>query len=678
MARHLPPEPGLEGRQSLVRLAIVLPSNRPQGHSRLVAFMAIAASLALRLGLLRRHAFNPDEFQHLHGAWCIAHGLLPYRDYFEHHTPWLHFFLAPFLALFDVETNPASAEAFIFFARASMVVFCGLALALTYILGRIWGGGAVACTGTVLLATTVMFLDKTLEIRPDVPGVAFLLGSWVALLLAFRGREAGVKAGRRFAESGFLLGAALLCTQKVLFTIPGSVALWAVYLLEQRDGRRRRARDLRWWTAGALVPITAMLAVFGLRDGLHAFVDFNLLTNLGWPARLSPLPLLVQLFHENTLLVALGLAGLAGGTIRLFRPSERRAVSALIPLQALGLAGGVFAIPVPYAQYLVMLLPLLALLAARVLVQWVSASLRLRSPSARVGSVTALCAVAVAFTLVPLQIMAFMLRPSHTKVEDYLGRLRFVLTHTSPREPLFDGFSGLGAFRPHAYFYFFLHDEIRTLLRDQGLNRLFADLRDGVVAPEWVVMDDDVRALPPRIVAFLEENYEPAAVAPLWRLKDLWLDDGRWLDLGQDPTDALAGRGWYDAQRVDGRDFRRARGRRSSIRLPVRRPEACREVVVRAKLEYQSAAPTMELSVNGASIGVLGLSAGWQDYSFPLSRSLLRTGVNALEITYDPAPKRAGPSNTERDALVAVDGLRLECGAASAQIHPGARASSQG
>ncbi len=177
-------------------------------------------------------------------------------------------------------------------------------------------------------------------------------------------------------------------------------------------------------------------------------------------------------------------------------------------------------------------------------------------------------------------------------------------------------------------------------------------------------MDDDVRALPPRIVAVLEENYEPAAVAPLWRGKDLWLDDGRWLDLGKGPTDVLAGRGWYDAERVDGRDFRRARGRRSSIRLPVRRPEACREVVVRAKLEYQSAAPTMELSVNGASIGVLGLSAGWQDYSFPLSRSLLRTGVNALAIIYDPAPGRAGSSCTGRDSLVAVDGFRLECGGA--------------
>ncbi len=626
--------------------------------------MAIAASLALRLGLLRRHAFNPDEFQHLHGAWCIANGLLPYRDYFEHHTPWLHFFLAPFLGLFDVETNPASAEGFIFFARILMVVFSGLALALTYVLGRVWGGGAVACTGTALLATTVMFLDKTLEIRPDVPAVAFLLGSWVALLLAFLGREAGVKPGRRFAESGFLLGAALLCTQKVLFTIPGSVALWAVYLLEPRDGRGQRARNLLWWTAGVLVPITAMLAVFGLRGGLYAFVDFNLLTNLGWPARLSPVSLLVQLFHENTLLVALGLAGLLGGTIRLFRPNRRRAGSALIPLQALGLAAGVFVIPVPYAQYLVMLLPLLALLAARVLVRWASASLRLRSASARVASVTAVCAIAVAFTLAPLQMMAFMLRPGHTKVEDYLERLRFVVARTSPHEPLFDGFSGLGAFRPHAYFYFFLHGEIRVLLQGRGLNRLFADLRDGAVAPAWVVMDDDVRALPPKIVAFLEENYEPAGVTPLWRLKDVWLDDGRWLDLGNGPTDALAGRGWYDAERADGRDFRRGRGRHSSIRLPVRRPGACREVVVRARIEYQSVAPTMELSVNGTSIGAVGLSAGWQDYAFPLSRALLRTGVNALEITYDPEPNRAGPSYAERDALVAVDGLRLQCGAA--------------
>ena len=182
----------------------------------------ILGTFLIRVALVRRHAFDPDEFQHLHGAWSIANGLLPYRDYFEHHTPWLHFFLAAFVGFFEVETSARAAEAFVFFARGWMCVFSALALALTFRLGRVLGGDATAWVATAILGLTVMFLDKTLEIRPDVPGVAFLLGSWLALLSALGGGLSAHRTRVAFATSGWLLGTALLCTQKVLFTLPAT------------------------------------------------------------------------------------------------------------------------------------------------------------------------------------------------------------------------------------------------------------------------------------------------------------------------------------------------------------------------------------------------------------------------------------------------------------------------
>jgi hypothetical protein len=86
-----------------------------------IALLLTLGAYFWRLHLLRVRGFDPDEFEHLHAAWYISKGMLPYRDFFEHHTPWLHFFLAPFFVFFDVETNSTEAHAFLYFAR----MWCG-------------------------------------------------------------------------------------------------------------------------------------------------------------------------------------------------------------------------------------------------------------------------------------------------------------------------------------------------------------------------------------------------------------------------------------------------------------------------------------------------------------------------------------------------------------------------
>ena len=43
-------------------------------------------------------AIDPDESQHLHVAWLIAQGQVPYRDFWEHHLPFFHYAMAPLTA----------------------------------------------------------------------------------------------------------------------------------------------------------------------------------------------------------------------------------------------------------------------------------------------------------------------------------------------------------------------------------------------------------------------------------------------------------------------------------------------------------------------------------------------------------------------------------------------------
>ena len=57
---------------------------------------AIAAlSVVLRIGVLLNRRIDPDESQHLHVAWLITQGQVPYRDFWEHHLPFFHYAMAP-------------------------------------------------------------------------------------------------------------------------------------------------------------------------------------------------------------------------------------------------------------------------------------------------------------------------------------------------------------------------------------------------------------------------------------------------------------------------------------------------------------------------------------------------------------------------------------------------------
>src|SRR6267154_266877 len=146
-----------------------------------------------RLHVLRVRYFCPDEFEHLHAAWSFSKGLVPYRDFFEHHTPWLYFFLVPFFKFYDVDTKVADAQAFFFFARTWMWIFTGVILVLTFWVARLWRDARVGFVAVLFLGNTRTFLDKTIEVRPDVLSAALWLACLIAVVGGIREEEFGRK-----------------------------------------------------------------------------------------------------------------------------------------------------------------------------------------------------------------------------------------------------------------------------------------------------------------------------------------------------------------------------------------------------------------------------------------------------------------------------------------------------
>jgi len=347
--------------------------NRSRSVFYLIAFIFILAAFSIRFWLLKVRVFDPDEFEHLHGSWCIFKGMMPYKDYFECHTPFFHFFLSFFYPFFSVETNAKNALRFIFFARQLMWVLTGASLILTFRLGKLWRGTRVAYLGTFFLVTNLIFLHKTLEVRPDVLSLVFWVGSLAVLMHQMHFNNCDrTRSFIMFAVSGALFGAGVMSTQKLLFAIPGifTVLLW--YLLNSKIDKQfnRGIRNFICYGAGFFLPILLIAMVLHFHGALRQFFYYNFILTSQWKESFLPYEsLILNLTRQNEFLVGFGLAGLICTIYKILRGHPYAFGDIVLGINLIGLTIGLFIIPVPHLQYHLMFLPLLALFAGAFLIE---------------------------------------------------------------------------------------------------------------------------------------------------------------------------------------------------------------------------------------------------------------------------------------------------------------------
>jgi len=135
-----------------------------------VALLGLAAGT--RIGLAINGAIDPDESEHLHAAWLVSAGLVPYRDFWDHHAPLFFYAMAPLTRWL---TDSPSVY---LVGRALMLVAAAATLALLYRLARRLGPVAAGAT-TLAFVFLPRIVEKTTEVRPDGPALA----AWLAAVL---------------------------------------------------------------------------------------------------------------------------------------------------------------------------------------------------------------------------------------------------------------------------------------------------------------------------------------------------------------------------------------------------------------------------------------------------------------------------------------------------------------
>src|ERR1043165_2522151 len=141
-------------------------SQNPTPHAprRLVyraVFCLLLFSVVLRVALTLNRELDMDEFQHLRSAWMISRHYLIYRDFWEPHTPLLYYLLQPLFHLFREGAGLVLA------ARAAVSFTAFGILLMTYALARLGHDRLSALLAVVLLSYMVIFVQKSIEVRPD-------------------------------------------------------------------------------------------------------------------------------------------------------------------------------------------------------------------------------------------------------------------------------------------------------------------------------------------------------------------------------------------------------------------------------------------------------------------------------------------------------------------------------
>jgi len=457
--------------------------------------MVVRTIIALGIGglgaMMVAHAtLDPDESQHLHAAWLIAQGRVPYADFWEHHMPLLPYALAPVTGWF------ADRPEVYFAARAIMAVMTAAALGLVYVLGGRLGPG-VGAAAVILLAVQVRFLQHGVQVRPDVPALVM----WLAAVLALvRWRER--RRARWLWAAGLALGLTAALTPKAAFLGVGA----ALVVLSTPDGASpflpRALRRLACLAAGCAVPLAAVLAHLAATGGgaaLRAFVADVVVANLRFPDFIKQ----VAVGAEGIGFALLGLAGVAMTLRRHGSSVLQHPVHGplLIPAAALS---GILLLPRTPAVYSYTWLPVVAI-GSLYAGQAFLAVLAWARTEARARSTAVLALVVTVSLIVPLAVLGVLGLPRNRGNEADLRRMRRELAYACPGEAVLDA-RPLAVFRPTALRYPSLVRGLRNWI-EQGVissEALVGDLRRAR-APVGV-LDSRLRIGGP-VAAFIARHY---------------------------------------------------------------------------------------------------------------------------------------------------------------------------
>lgn len=468
--------------------------------------LTIVVIVILRAYIALTRYVDPDEFAHLHWAYLLSSGKVPYKDFFINFTPVFFWILQPVVTI-------VRSEVVVISARLLQLMFL---LALTFSLYQITllitknkKTGLLA--GIIFLIFPMMF-DKTIEIRHDTFMTLLFVVAFNILLVVKR-------LNYRVALGvGVIVGCSIAIGFKIAYGIP-SVML----LLLFRSHKSARFTNILWFTIGFLLPILFVLGYlvatdtfflaweniihgsFLIKQGEGAFSPFK-----SW----SPYPLVYV--NKGGISIpwivnsALWLTSI-GGLIILFKKHIREAIL-FTTILGIGISS-LFIFPTPYLQYFLCLSVFISILVA-VSISYISS---------KINSFHYVLSIFFMVTIVLTCVISFGIQfslrtGSGADNREQLTVIKDILAISKPNESVYD-MVGSYIFRPDGYY-------ICCNVYSQFANQLklpIPDLSDSLIAnnTKFIILDRGGKSLwlpYPEDLAYLKTNFLPSHKQKIYTL----------------------------------------------------------------------------------------------------------------------------------------------------------------
>ena len=449
---------------------------------RRLAILLIALLVAAKIAYVYTYRADSDETQHLHVVWGWAHGFLPYRDFFDNHSPLFQFLCSPFLRLLGERAD------IVLLMRWVMIPLYLLCLWLVYRMGTILYSRRLAVWAAILTGAYPIFFTKSTEFRTDDLWMLIWLFALLPLIKSpLNGRStflAGLALGACFATS--MKTSALLICLGVAVTL----ILLAKTARKQRVNWMRLLRLLMIFLIGMTIVPAVVIAYFAgqgaLPDLYYGVIEHNLVPGF---FRLD-VSKRIQVFALPFFLSVLGAYFAARYPANDRATQDRRMVLALAAA-ALALMFGLYW-PIIEPHDILPLAPLVFLTAAPALAR-----------ALKSGETSP--ALALPFLAgVELVVLLASSPPRLHALDETTTLISDVLKLTSKEDYVMDA-KGESVFRRRATYYVLEGVTLRRL----ELGLIKDDIPERLMATRAPVAS--VLRTPPRAHAFIEQNYLPVA-----------------------------------------------------------------------------------------------------------------------------------------------------------------------
>jgi hypothetical protein len=262
----------------------ISPSERPFVNqiSRLEGWFAIALFallLVLRVLYAFHYRIDSDEPQHLHVVWGWTQGMIPYRDYFDNHSPLFQMLCAPLFAALGTRAD------IIVPMRLAMIPLFGVSL---FLLARIAGSLISARAGlwaAVFAGVAPRFFFVTTEFRPDDLWAVL----WLSVLFASISGEITV---RRAIVIGLLLGTSFCISAKtLLLAVSLALGTCTILICQFCLGRKiawPRIFQLSFFIVAGTTILPIMFSLFFMLHGAFSPMFYCIVTHNIVPVSSGP------------------------------------------------------------------------------------------------------------------------------------------------------------------------------------------------------------------------------------------------------------------------------------------------------------------------------------------------------------------------------------------------------